>query len=37
MRADRVVLHMRLRAYLPTLILLAVFVLLVVGCGKSKY
>jgi hypothetical protein len=25
------------RATLPTLILLAVFVLLVVGCGKSKY
>jgi len=25
------------RATLPMLILLAVFVLLVVGCGKSKY
>jgi len=25
------------RATLPTLILLAVFVLVVVGCGKSKY
>jgi hypothetical protein len=25
------------RAYLPTLILLAIFALLVVGCGKSKY
>jgi hypothetical protein len=26
-----------IRASLPTLLLLAVFVLLVVGCGKSKY
>jgi hypothetical protein len=26
-----------LRVTLPTLILLAVFVLVVVGCGKSKY
>jgi len=26
-----------IRASLPTLILLAVFALLVVGCGKSKY
>jgi hypothetical protein len=25
------------RAYLPTLILLVLFALLVVGCGKSKY
>jgi hypothetical protein len=26
-----------IRTSLPTLILLAVFALLVVGCGKSKY
>jgi hypothetical protein len=25
------------RTYLPTLILLAIVVLVVVGCGKSKY
>jgi len=25
------------RTYLPTLILLAIFLLVLVGCGKSKY